>query len=379
MGNMNSPALQLPTDNATAMAEISGDWVLRNVARLESLTQPVRQQQRSLQGLDLHALDRLDTTGALILLQLLGLPTPEHLQDRLRNVSSEHRMILTALAEAICEGDKSRKPSDHWLKELLQRIGVWMVDALQQLKLLTHFIGVVIATTIRNLSQPWRMRWTSLVFHIEHVGFDAVPIVALLSFLVGSTVAFLGASVLRDFGATIYTPDMVSYAFLREFGTLLPAILLAGRSGSAFTAQIGSMKSNEEIDALKTLGMDPVCILVMPRVVALLVTLPLLSFIGMLSGLLGGMLVCALVLDISPAAFSSRIYNFTDIQHFWVGISKAPVFAFLIGVVGCLEGFKVTGSAESVGQHTTSSVVQSIFLVLTADAMFAVLFEQLGI
>jgi len=376
---MASPALHLPADDTIAMAEISGDWVLHNVARLESLTSLRQFSGECLSGLDLRALQRLDTTGALLLLKLLGMPRPDHLQQKLRAVSNEHLMILTALSEAICEGDRSRRPPNRWLHELLQRIGMWVVDAFQQLKLLTHFIGVVIATTMRNLMQPWRLRWTSLVFHMEHVGLDAVPIVALLSFLVGSTVAFLGASVLRDFGATSYTPDMVSYAFLREFGTLLPAILLAGRSGSAFTAQIGSMKSNEEIDALKTLGMDPVCILVMPRVVALLLVLPLLSFIGMLSGMLGGMLVCSLVLDISPAAYISRIYNFTDIQHFWVGISKAPVFAFLIGVVGCLEGFKVSGSAESVGQHTTSSVVQAIFLVLTTDAMFAVLFEQLGL
>ena len=379
MTMMSTPALQLPADDPSATATISGDWVLHNVARLESLISPLQARQQFLSGLDLSALQRLDTTGALLLLKLLGMPTPEHLQDRLHAVSKQHRMILHALATAICEGDRSQKPQHRWLHDFLQRIGLWVVDALQQLTLLTHFIGVVIATGIRDLLQPWRLRWTSLVFHMEHIGLDAVPIVALLSFLVGSTVAFLGASVLRDFGATIYTPDMVSYAFLREFGTLLPAILLAGRSGSAFTAQIGSMKSNEEIDALKTLGMDPVCILVMPRVVALLMVLPLLSFIGMLAGLLGGMLVSSLVLDISPAAYVSRIYNFTDIQHFWVGISKAPVFAFLIGVVGCLEGFKVTGSAESVGQHTTSAVVQSIFLVLTTDAMFAVLFEQLGL
>lgn len=376
---MSKPALHFSAHESSAVAEISGDWVLRHVEQLESLSQDAGHSAGQPGTLDLHALQRLDTTGALLLLQLLGMPRPEALPQKLNRVSEAHRMILTALAAAICDGDRSRKPADRWLQDLLQRIGMWVVDAAQQLKLLTHFIGVVITTTIRNLLQPWRLRWTSLVFHMEHVGLDAVPIVALLSFLVGSTVAFLGASVLRDFGATIYTPDMVSYAFLREFGTLLPAILLAGRSGSAFTAQIGSMKSNEEIDALKTLGMDPVCVLVMPRVVALLFTLPLLSFIGMLSGLLGGMLVSALVLDISPAAYASRIYNFTDIQHFWVGISKAPVFAFLIGVVGCLEGFKVSGSAESVGQHTTSSVVQSIFLVLTTDAMFAVLFEQLGL
>lgn len=376
----SNPTLQMHAEQQPLCAEVGGDWVLANVEKLEQLIDRVRSGgTETIQQLNMQGLRRLDTTGGLLLLQLVGIPRPENLPAYLQQVDDHHKIILLAMAEAICEAEATTPRQHRWLMDLLQRIGMWMVDAWLQLRLLMHFIGVVITTTIRNLLQPWRLRWTSLAFHIEHIGLDAVPIVALLSFLVGSTVAFLGASVLRDFGATIYTPDMVSYAFLREFGTLLPAILLAGRSGSAFTAQIGSMKSNEEIDALKTLGMDPVCILAMPRIVAMLVSLPLLSFIGMLAGLLGGMLVCSTVLDISPAAYVSRIYNFTDITHFWVGISKAPVFAFLIGVVGCLEGFKVSGSAESVGQHTTSSVVQAIFLVLTSDAMFAVLFEQVGI
>jgi len=192
-------------------------------------------------------------------------------------------------------------------------------------------------------------------------------------------VAFLGATVLRDFGASIFTVELVAYSFLREFGVLLTAILLAGRSGSAFTAQIGSMKSREELDAIRALGLDAVELLVLPRLLALLIMLPLLTFIGMMSGLLGGALVGSAALDISPGMFISRLYEMTEIRHFWVGMIKAPVFAFLIAVVGCLEGMKVAGSAESVGRHTTSSVVQSIFLVILFDALFAMFFMELGV
>ena len=244
---------------------------------------------------------------------------------------------------------------------------------------LLGFVGLTLVTLAKVVSGRRRLRLTSTVFHMEQTGLDAVPIVALLTFLVGAVVAFLGATVLRDFGASIFTVELVAYSFLREFGVLLTAILLAGRSGSAFTAQIGSMKSREELDAIRALGLDAVELLVLPRLLALLIMLPLLTFIGMMSGLLGGALVGSAALDISPGMFISRLYEMTEIRHFWVGMIKAPVFAFLIAVVGCLEGMKVAGSAESVGRHTTSSVVQSIFLVILFDAIFAMFFMELGV
>ena len=263
---------------------------------------------------------------------------------------------------------------------MFERTGSWVVDTWKQARLLLHFIGVVVITAFRNVLQPWRLRWTSLVYHMEQTGLDAVPIVSLLSFLVGAVIAFLGSTILREFGAQIYTVELIGYAFF--FASLACCCLRFCWQvvpGSAFTAQIGSMKSNEELDALKTLGLDPVDVLVMPRVVALLIMLPLLTFGAMVMGLIGGGMVAALILDISPGMFVTRLYDNTSITHFWVGMSKAPVFAFMIAVVGCLEGFKVSGSAESVGRHTTSSVVQAIFLVLVADSLFALFFEQLGV
>ena len=196
--------------------------------------------------------------------------------------------------------------------------------------------------------------------------------------MVGAVVAFLGATVLANFGAGIFTVDLVAFSFLREFGVLLTAILLAGRTASAFTAQIGSMKANEEIDAIRTLGLDPMDLLVLPRVLALLISLPLLTFMAMMAGILGGAVVCVVSLGISPDMFISLLHSDIGVQHFLVGMVKAPFFAFLIAAVGCLEGFKVSGSAESVGAHTTSSVVQSIFIVIVLDAVAALFFMEMG-
>ena len=201
---------------------------------------------------------------------------------------------------------------------------------------------------------------------------------ALLTFLVGAVVAWLGATVLDDFGATIYTVHLVSYAFLREFGVVLAAILLAGRTASAYTAQLGSMKANQEIDALRAGGLDPMEMLVLPRVLAMVISLPFLTFAGMLSGIFGGMLVCLYSLDISVTQFLTILERDIALTHFLVGLGKAPIFAFVVAVIGCLEGLKVSGSAQSVGEHTTSSVVQSIFMVILLDAIAALFFMEMG-
>ena len=270
-------------------------------------------------------------------------------------------------------------PRDNSLVTLLARAGAAVEQIGRDAWQLVGFIGLVLATLARCLPDPRRWRPTSLAFHLEQTGLDAVPIVVLLNFLVGAVVAFLGATVLKDFGATIYTVELIGYSFLREFGVLLTAILIAGRSGSAFTAQIGSMKSREEIDAIRTLGLDPVEVLVLPRLLALLIAMPLLTVLAMLAGIVGGGMVAALSMDISPTLFVTRLHDLGATRHFWVGMSKAPLFAFLIACIGCLEGFKVSGSAESVGTHTTSSVVQSIFVAILVDAMAAIFFMEINV
>jgi phospholipid/cholesterol/gamma-HCH transport system permease protein len=240
------------------------------------------------------------------------------------------------------------------------------------------FLGENIAKAGRTIREPRRFRLTATVYHMEQVGLDAVPLIALLSYLVGAVIAFLGASILADFGATIYVVELVSISFLREFGVLLTAIVLAGRTASAFTAQIGAMVSREEVDAIRTLGLDPIDLLVHPRILALIVMLPLLTFIAMVAGLLGGMSVGAFSLDIPPQAYLARMQSTMELRHFLVGMSKAPIFALIIGLIGCLEGLQVQGTAQSVGERTTSSVVQTISLVIVLDAIAAIWFMHMG-
>lgn len=357
---------------------IVGDWTLANYASLKRNSEGLIGQYDQSAEVDLDQLGHLDTAGAALLVDLLG---PERL-SRLAQSSQLPEASRALLQTVYCSVQDfcipEKQPEKSVLIQLLTRIGC-AVDILWQDTLqVLGFVGLILQTLVLRLFQPQRWRVTSVVAHIEQTGLDAAPIVALLTFLVGAVVAFLGATVLAGFGASIFTVDLVAFSFLREFGVLLTAILMAGRTASAFTAQIGSMKANEEIDAIRTLGLDPVELLVVPRVLALLIALPLLTFVAMLCGIIGGAVVCALSLDISPAMFLSLLQSDIGVQHFLVGLAKAPFFAFLIAAIGCLEGFKVSGSAESVGAHTTSSVVQSIFVVIVLDAVAALFFMEMG-
>ena len=368
-----------PARAGQRVLRVSGEWELAHAARMQrSVRDAAKRSGEAEAVLDLGGVERIDSAGALLLLDLLPGVEAGDLPRYLQGSAEVQSTFLVTIKRALQQERVAQEPPGYALFELLSRCGEWTYRAVGQAALLLHFVGLVMKTALRNLFRPRRLRWTALVFHMESVGLDAIPIVGLLSFMVGAVVAYLGATVLGDFGAQIFTVELVAYSFLREFGVLLSAILIAGRSGSAFTAQLGSMKSNEEIDALSTLGLDPIDMLVMPRLMALLLMLPALTFIAYLFGLFGGGLVAALSLDISPGMFLNRLQENIPLRHFWVGLIKAPVFAFMIAVVGCLEGFKVAGSAESVGRHTTSSVVQSIFLVILADAFFAVFFMEMG-
>jgi phospholipid/cholesterol/gamma-HCH transport system permease protein len=284
---------------------------------------------------------------------------------------------LTATVQAICENPPRKVRADYGVEDMLARMGYAVEDYTREILALVGFLGLSLKTGLGVLLRPLRFRITPTVHHMEQVGLDAVPLVMLLSFMVGAVIAFLGATVLRDFGAEIFVVELVSIAFLREFGVLLTAILLAGRTASAFTAQIGAMQSGEEIDAIRTLGLDPIELLVIPRLVALLVMLPLLTFLAMISGILGGMVVSLASLGMTVDMFVNRLYETLSITHFWVGLSKAPIFALVIGLIGCLEGFQVKGTAQSVGERTTSSVVQSISLVIVLDALAALFFLEM--
>ncbi|EKT4482750.1 ABC transporter permease [Pseudomonas putida] len=376
MEPMTPPSATLDASSQPACLRITGDWTLAHYASLRRESEQLRAQYTADTVADLSQLGRLDTAGASLLAELLGSERLSRCAEDLPEASRALLKNVYCSVQDYCIPVK--EPERNVLLMLLERIGRAVGTLWQDSMQLLGFIGVILETLLRRALTPHRWRLTPVVAHIEQTGLDAAPIVALLTFLVGAVVAFLGATVLAAFGATIFTVDLVAFSFLREFAVLLTAILMAGRTASAFTAQIGSMKANEEIDAIRTLGLNPMELLVVPRVLALLISLPLLTFIAMICGIVGGAVVCALSLGISPAMFLSLLQTDIGVQHFLVGLAKAPFFAFLIAAIGCLEGFKVSGSAESVGAHTTSAVVQSIFVVIVLDAVAALFFMEMG-
>ena len=370
---------QLDTSSNPARLRISGDWTLAHYTRLKQQTEQLAGQYDAQTAIDLDEVSSIDTAGASLLVDLLGAERVSQLTDTAHKLPAADRALLQTVYASLRDFCVPVKvPQQNICILLLSRIGGAVYKLWQDSLQLLGFIGLILQTLARNLFRPKQWRITPMVAHIEQIGLNAAPIVVLLTFMVGAVVAFLGATVLANFGAGIFTVDLVAFSFLREFGVLLTAILLAGRTACAFPAQIGSMKANEEIDAIRTLGLDPMDLLVLPRVLALLIALPLLTFLAMMAGILGGAVVCVVSLGISPDMFISLLHSDIGVQHFLVGMVKAPFFAFLIAAVGCLEGFKVSGSAESVGEHTTSSVVQSIFIVIVLDAVAALFFMEMG-
>lgn len=376
---MSAASFQLDSSSAPPVLHVSGDWTLRSYAGLERQISAQRPAPDCQPQVRFAGLTDFDTVGAKLLVDLLGVPTAKRLAQEEGDLPHAWRALLGAVADAK-EIAMPRAPATRhgWITDMLERAGLAMVRLKDCSLGLLGFAGLTLQTLASSCWRPSRWRVTAVVAQIEQTGLDAVPIVALLTFMVGAVIAFLGATVLANFGASIYTVDLVAFSFLREFAVLLTAILMAGRTASAFTAQIGSMKANEEIDAIRALGLDPMNLLVLPRVLALLVAMPILTFIAMLSGLLGGALVCALSLGISPTMFMSLLQEDVGIRHFVLGMVKAPLFAFAVALIGCNEGFKVSGSAQSVGEHTTSSVVQSIFVVILLDAAAALFFMEMG-
>lgn len=368
-----SDAFILQSDSPFCLS-LSGDWTLENYERL---AQAGSHFGVLITSMNANKLTALDTAGATVLVQALGANKLCELTPSAIGLSDERKALLMAVARAIA--DQESKPADtaYRLGDGLAKFGSKVLDGWQQVLQFLSFIGLTLVTLVTVLPRPGRWRITALIAQMHQSGLSAVPIVLLLNFLVGAVVAFLGATVLSDFGASSYTVDLVAYAFMRELGVLLAAILLAGRTASAFTAQIGSMKINEELDALKVQGLDVIELLVLPRMLALLIVLPLLTFLAVIAGMAGGAAVAIASLDISIARFIGIIQEI-PLRHLLLGLSKAPFFAIMIALIGCLEGFKVGGSAQSVGEHTTNSVVQSIFAVILLDAVFALFFMEMG-
>ncbi len=358
--------------------EAGGAWDITHAGALETRLKAARPPDARHVTFDIAGVERLDTAGAWLLHRTVKEYGAAGIIAEFAGIRPEHRVML----EQVAANDRPRDsgpPRPNALLQILARTGVATLEALEEGRQVVGFLGQVMTTLLGTLVRPHRLRLTSLVHHMEQVGLDALPIVGLLSFLIGVVLAFQGAVVLQRFGAEIFVVDLIAISVLREIGILMTAIVVAGRSGSAFAAAIGSMMVREEVDAMRTLGLDPMEVLVLPRLLALAIALPLLAFFADMMGLLGGGIMTWAVLDIAPTVYLERLGDAVGIWSFWTGMIKAPVFGVIIAIVGCLEGFRVSGSAESVGRQTTRAVVTSLFLVIVVDALFSIFFSTVGV
>ncbi|MEP1143030.1 MAG: ABC transporter permease [Henriciella sp.] len=368
-------------EGENARLVLRGDWVIASLAGLDDeLRQFVDAYgAQRLSQLDLTHLDRLDTAGAYLIDRTLrsfadGAPQPIGAAPEALALLDQARQLATQEEHA-----PPVHQEGHGFVDMLERTGrnahhIWD-EALETLS----FLGATLVAISTVVWKPAKMRWTALVSVMEDAGLDAVPIVAFLSFFVGMVVAFIGATTLAQFGATIFVVELVGFGVLRELGGVLVAIIIAGRTNSAFTAQIGAMKMRQEVDAMQTLGLDPMHVIVAPRVLSMMIMVPVLTFIGMLTAIAGGMAVGWLVLEINPTVFFNRLQENVPIDQFWIGMSKAPIFGLAIALIGCRQGLEVGGSVQSLGHHTTKSVVQALFAIIVIDALFAIFYMEMGI
>jgi phospholipid/cholesterol/gamma-HCH transport system permease protein len=382
IGDQLSPASTRPPD-VDADVEVAdgalrcvGAWTIGRIARLEQRLERGGWPRGAEIALDGSAVSAMDTAGAWFVRRLCRALEREGSHVSLRGLRPDHAALLEMVA-ATDVGTAA--PTRAVVPPLLERIGALAWDSARQLLQILSFIGEVARTALQSAQRPGRIRGRTVLYNVRTAGFDALPITGLLCFLMGVVIAYQGATQFRRYGANIFVVDLVGLAMLRELSPLLTAIIVAGRSGSAYAAQIGTMKVTEEIDALRTVGIAPIELLVLPKILALMIALPLLTVYADLLGIAGGMVMAKSELDVNYPDFIDRLQYALRISDFVVGIGKAPIFAAIIAVVGCFQGFQVSGDAESVGRKTTISVVQSIFLVIVADALFSVVFNFLGI
>jgi phospholipid/cholesterol/gamma-HCH transport system permease protein len=365
-------------DGSTFRVIVGGRWVISEARRLDPLMKTIDPNGHKSIEVDCSPLEQLDTVGAWLLLRTARVLRHRGVQVQPINVREEYRALVHSI-DHDCTAPPVELPPPHTFTDRLERIGRAQVRALRQAYELIGFFGLVASETVGTILRPRRLRVAALCRQIEETGMNALPIVGLLSFLIGVVLAYQGADQLRQFGADVFTVNLLGVGVLRELGGMMAAIIVAGRSGSAFTAQLGTMKVNEELDAIETSGLNMTEVLVLPRLLGLMITLPLLTFYSNIMGLIGGMVMCYFDLSITIPAFLNQLRESVVGWTFWVGLVKAPVFAFMIGLVGCYQGLRVERNAASVGAHTTQAVVESIFLVIVADAIFSILFSVIGV
>ena len=356
---------------------LSGCWTARSIGALERQLQTLQVPQGAQVAADGARVQALDSAGAWLLQQLLLRLRGAGTVVTVRGLRSEFATLLDVVAQRVAPPASTPAAPANRLLLTLEGVGRAAAGAGEQAVALLAFVGESALAFAGCLAHPGRMRWRPILFNIRSAGFDALPIVGLLSFLLGIVVAYQAADQLRRYGANIFVADLVGLSMLREFAPLMTAIIIAGRSGSAYAAQIGTMAVTEEIDAMRTIGIAPLELLVLPKVVALVIALPLLTVFADLLGVFGGMVMARVQLGVSYSEFLDRFAKAISVTSYLIGIGKAPVFAAIIAVVGCFQGMRTKGGADSVGRQTTRAVVQGIFLVIVADALFSIAFSVL--
>jgi len=370
------PQMRIERAGNKVTALLAGPWTAEHARAVESLTAEIAgQADRHHLIIDLAGVQRLDTLGAWVLDRTRHELGEKGLASDFVNATQEQHILLNEVAYRGFQDQQKSKPSR--LVDFLVDVGQTVAGAGNDLVRGVAFLGELVSAFIRVVVHPRRFRGTALVNQLEQIAYRGVPIIVLISFLVGAIVAQQGIFQLVRFGATPFVVDLIGILVMRELGVLLTSIMVAGRSGSAFTAEIGSMKMREEIDALRVMGLDPIEVLILPRILALIIGLPLLTFLASIAALLGGGITAWIYGDISPDVFLTRLRAAIGFNTFMVGLIKAPFMAMVIGIIATLEGLAVAGSAESLGRHVTSSVVKAIFMVIVLDGLFAMFFAAI--
>lgn len=371
-------AFEFQDDAAAPVLALSGDWTVDTIAAQEAELRAIAERLKPGAIVDVGQLGRMDVAGAYLVDRTFRESAIGEERIAIRGQHDNAKQLLIAARKAAVQpAEKPHGPDG--LNGFLDRVGRVMASIGEEIIQTVGFFGETLVVMGRLITNPRRLRWTSIVHVMEAAGLNALPIVALLSFFIGMVVAYLGARILGDFGASVFTVELVAFSMLREFGVVITAVLLAGRTNSAFTAEIGAMKMRQEIDAMRVIGIDPMEALVAPRVIAMLIMTPILTFGAMMAGVFGGVLVAWGELGVSPAMFFARVSEVVPAQHFWVGMSKAPAFAIVLAIIGCRQGLAVGGDVGSLGRRVTSSVVQAIFMVILLDALFALWFLELDL
>jgi phospholipid/cholesterol/gamma-HCH transport system permease protein len=374
-----TPHLDTVADGQRLEFAAAGAWTAGHARALEQAVDGALTQfaQAERVVVSVAKVDELDTLGAWLLERLVRKCQARGQDARFSDFPEKYRGLFDEVHQV------NRRPLTPRVRfggllGVLDRTGRGAANLQLDVVAFLTMLGAISSATVRVALRPATFRLTSAVHHLHRVGWQAVPIVALITFLIGCIIAQQGFFHFRKFGAETYVVDMVGILVLREIGVLLVSIMVAGRSGSAYTAELGSMKMREEIDALRTMGFDPVEVLILPRVLALVCAMPILTFLGSMAALYGGGMVCWIYAGMNPDIFLARLREIISINHFEVGMSKAPFMALVIGIVASVEGLQVKGSAESLGLQTTASVVKSIFLVIVLDGIFAMFFATIG-